>query len=167
VNESLGRLRNRRTAREFAESSAVTLADDNGATFDPERLVAREELRLVIESLVERLPKPFQEVFRLRAFEHLSVEETAVRLSIPQATVRTRYHRAKRFLVEALGPEFGSVLHDGFPFAGERCHRLTDQVLKRFFGSTSVNKIISAAWLSVATGPCFSGAVGCLGSLAP
>ena len=135
ANESLARLRRRREAKDFVETTAVIASDGTDAIYNPECQAAREEIRVIVESLVEQLPKTFQAVFKLRAVEHLSIEETAARLSIPQATVKTRYHRAKRLLAAALGPDIATALRGGFPFDGERCRCLTDQVLARLIGS--------------------------------
>lgn len=77
------------------------------------------------------MPDSFRAVFVLRAVEELTVEETAVCLSIPQATVRTRYFRARSLLREALAREIDVSVEDAFTFAGERCDRIVAGVLAR------------------------------------
>ena len=77
------------------------------------------------------MPDSFRAVFVLRAVEELTVEETAVCLSIPQATVRTRYFRARSLLREALAREIDVSLGDAFAFAGVRCDRIVAGVLAR------------------------------------
>ena len=67
----------------------------------------------------------------MRAVQEMNVEETAEALGIPAATVKTRLHRAKRLLRQAVQAELGSVLTDAFPFAGRRCARTTATVLAR------------------------------------
>jgi RNA polymerase sigma-70 factor (ECF subfamily) len=40
-------------------------------------------------------------------------------------------HRARRILRDSLEKKVGPVLTDTFPFAGRRCERITNEVLKR------------------------------------
>ncbi len=80
---------------------------------------------------MDALPVPFRSVFMLRAIEQMSVEETALALDIPPETVKTRLHRAKKQLRQALAEQFGEILDGAFPFLGTRCDRLVDRVLQR------------------------------------
>jgi RNA polymerase sigma-70 factor, ECF subfamily len=136
INEALGRLRRGRASRALADAVESTLAADDGARFkpaktlDPECQVALGQTRQTIERAIDHLPAEFRQVFMLRTLEQLSVEETADHLGIPKATVKTRCHRANSLLRKVLGGDFGSLLADGFPFAGERCQRLTGRVLE-------------------------------------
>jgi RNA polymerase sigma-70 factor (ECF subfamily) len=66
----------------------------------------------------------------------MSVEETALCLQIPEATVRTRLFRAKGLLREALSKEVDLATRDVFAFAGERCNRIVTAVLKRLADDT-------------------------------
>jgi RNA polymerase sigma-70 factor (ECF subfamily) len=70
-------------------------------------------------------------VFVLRAVEGLSVAETAESLSILPQTVRTRFHRARRLLQEALGARFEALMPTAFEFGGERCDRIVATALRR------------------------------------
>jgi RNA polymerase sigma-70 factor (ECF subfamily) len=94
----------------------------------------RRELRLLIEHQIDKLPEAFRGVFVLRAIEGLSVEETADLLSIPAATVRTRFFRARSLLREALAQEVDIALDGAFAFAGARCDRIVAAVLARLSG---------------------------------
>ena len=78
-----------------------------------------------------QLPHAFRAVFVLRAVEELTVEETAAALDIPEATVRTRFFRARSLLRESIEREADSALEDAFAFAGERCDRIVAGVLAR------------------------------------
>jgi RNA polymerase sigma-70 factor, ECF subfamily len=97
----------------------------------PEIEAMRHELGRLIESRIDRLPEAFRGVFVLRALEELSVEETAELLDIPEATVRTRYFRARSMLRESLAREMDSALDTAFTFAGARCDRVVATVLGR------------------------------------
>ena len=97
----------------------------------PEEDVARAEIRRVLERAIDNLPDMFRVVFILREIEQMSVEETASQLQLRPETVKTRLHRARRLLREALSAEVGSVLQDAFAFDGSRCERTTEAVLRR------------------------------------
>jgi RNA polymerase sigma-70 factor (ECF subfamily) len=45
--------------------------------------------------------------------------------------VKTRLHRARAMLRDNVEKKIGPVVMDAFPFAGKRCERLTEAVLKR------------------------------------
>ena len=67
----------------------------------------------------------------LRAVEEMSVEETAACLGIAEATVRTRFFRARGRLREALARETDLATAEAFAFDGERCNRIVARVLAR------------------------------------
>jgi len=137
INESLGRLRAQRRRRDQLESEGVTLIESYrerlaqaSAEPAPDVSVAREQLRQLIERSVAELPDNFRSVFVLREIEGLSVEDTADVLGIPAATVKTRLHRARAKLQQALAPEVKGAFSGSFPFAGADCAALTERVLK-------------------------------------
>ena len=68
-----------------------------------------------------------------RVVEGMSVEETAEVLGICPQTVKTRVHRARALLRKELAFDVGSALAEAFPFAGERCARITSSALERLF----------------------------------
>ena len=105
---------------------------------DPERQAAFREIRVLLEGAIDALPAPFREVFILRHVEGLSTEETAQVLSIESETVKTRLHRARTRLQQALQDQLAPALKDTFPFEGERCERLTRTVLHRLGLSSKV-----------------------------
>ena len=136
ANESLGRLRAQRRRRQQMERDGVALLDcyrerlaEASAAPAPDAALAREQLRVLIERAVASLPDGFRSVFVLREVEGLGVEETAAALGIPPATVKTRLHRARAKLQQALAPEVKSALSGSFPFAGADCAALTERVL--------------------------------------
>jgi RNA polymerase sigma-70 factor (ECF subfamily) len=136
VNEAIGRLRSQRRRREHLESEGVALLDTYRERLAqasvepaPDATVAREQLRQLIERAVADLQDGFRSVFVLRDIEGLSVEETAEALGIPPATVKTRLHRARAKLQEALAPEVKGALCGSFPFAGADCAALTERVM--------------------------------------
>lgn len=97
----------------------------------PERAALRAQMRRLLEARIDELPDGYRTVFMLRGVEELSVEETAAALDMPQATVRTRYFRARGLLREALARDIDLTMEDAFGFAGARCDRIVESVLKQ------------------------------------
>ena len=139
INEALGR-RRRRGAQVIPMDATMdpdseddvppieeALPDD--AERGPERLAMRAEMRHLMEARIDRLPEAFRTVFMLRAVEELSVEEVAASLQVPEATVRTRFFRARALLREGLSREVDLALGDAFAFDGARCDRIVVAVL--------------------------------------
>jgi RNA polymerase sigma-70 factor (ECF subfamily) len=135
LNECFARLR-----RDTRRQKVVPIVQPDESEVDaipqedserPDRILARKQLRALIESKLDALPEAFRLVFVLRSVEDLSVEETARTLDIPEATVRSRYFRAKAMLREALARHIDLAERDVFEFGGERCDRIVDQVLAR------------------------------------
>jgi RNA polymerase sigma-70 factor, ECF subfamily len=91
----------------------------------------RAEMRTILERRIDELPSAFRTVFVMREVEDMTVQETAVCLGIPEATVRTRLFRAKALLRDALARDFDIAAADVFRFAGQRCDRIVAAVLER------------------------------------
>jgi RNA polymerase sigma-70 factor (ECF subfamily) len=135
ANEAL--MRRRKTARaavvvpmdaaSAGEQWEEPMSDDAG----PERNALGGEMRQLLEKRIDALPDGYRAVFVLRALEELTVEETAAALDIPEATVRTRYFRARGLLRESLARDIDRSLEDAFAFAGARCDRIVANVLER------------------------------------
>jgi RNA polymerase sigma-70 factor (ECF subfamily) len=68
----------------------------------PESAARRRELRELLEARIDALPAPLRAVFVLRARQEQSVREVAALLRIPEATVKTRFFRARQRLRRAL-----------------------------------------------------------------
>jgi RNA polymerase sigma-70 factor (ECF subfamily) len=104
--------------------------------FDPETTAARSQVRDLLERAIDNLPEPFRVVFVMRMVEQLSVKETASSLGIPEETVKSRLHRAKKLMREQLEPTLASALTDIFKFQDPRCGEFTDALLARLVGNT-------------------------------
>jgi RNA polymerase sigma-70 factor (ECF subfamily) len=136
VNEAL-KIRGRRQATVDLDDVVEALPIDHPGSITratgpgPEHAAAHREIRLLIEDAVNGLPAPFRLVFMMRIVERMSIEETAAALGIPQATVKTRLHRANQQLRQSLGAEFATIFDGTFPFLGARCERMTRSVLAR------------------------------------
>ncbi|MDM0023547.1 RNA polymerase sigma factor [Variovorax saccharolyticus] len=142
INESLGRLRRRgaqviplgSSGEADGESAEPSIADDLEGR--PERLAMRQEIRHLMERRIDKLPDLYRTVFMLRAVEEMSVDEVAAMLSMPAATVRTRYFRGRSLLRESLSREIDVGVGDAFSFDGSRCNRIVTRVLARLDGGT-------------------------------
>ncbi len=138
ANEALMRLRKetRRAQIVPMQSADATpgleeLADTTMENNRPEPSAERAEMRRLLERQIDLLPDAYRTVFMLRAVEELPAEEVAAVLQIPEATVRTRFFRARSLLREALAQQIDLAYADAFAFAGERCDRIVAAVLAR------------------------------------
>jgi RNA polymerase sigma-70 factor (ECF subfamily) len=136
LNEALGRLRKTARRREISlpadgAGAEILQFPQGAAPDDPEKAMAQRQILRLVEDATDELPDSFRLVFIARVIEGMSVEETAELLDIKPETVRTRLHRARDLLRRQLDKRIGPVLLDAFPFAGRRCERLTDAVMKR------------------------------------
>jgi len=139
VNEAISRGRKRSRGAEVIQLSGET-QEDGGAVEEnvnrtlpeqPEHAAQRAQTRRLLEAKIDELPDTFRTVFVLRALEELSVEESAVALDIPEATVRSRFFRARGLLREALSKEIDLAYGDAFAFAGARCDRIVAGVMAK------------------------------------
>ncbi|WP_192246283.1 RNA polymerase sigma factor [Mesorhizobium silamurunense] len=137
INEALGRLRKKKRIVAMPENPEAQIIrfplnpSDLNPGDDPERTMAQRQILGLVERATDSLPDVYRTVFVARVIEGLSIEETADLLGIRPETVKTRLHRARSLVRKALDDEIGPVLLDAFPFAGRRCERLTQAVMKR------------------------------------
>jgi RNA polymerase sigma-70 factor (ECF subfamily) len=96
---------------------------------DPERQAFAGELRALIESAIEALPEHYRAVFVMRAVEGMSTAESADCLDITEETAKTRLHRARMLLRDALYQRAGIESAAAFSFEAPRCDRVVDSVL--------------------------------------
>jgi RNA polymerase sigma-70 factor (ECF subfamily) len=137
VNEALGHMRKKEAPiipldaamTSFEPEVQTSLTAD--AERQPEGAAMRAELRRMMEARIDMLPEAFRTVFVLRAVQEMSVEEVAQALEIPEATVRTRFFRARSLLRERLASDIDVSLSDAFNFDGERCDRIVAAVRAR------------------------------------
>ena len=137
INEALGRVRQRNAQVIPLDAAMNSTEPETQASFtadpdrQPERVAMRAEIRKLMEARIDLLPDAFRSVFMLRAVEEMNVEEVAQALGIPEATVRTRFFRARGLLREGLASDIDTALGDAFAFDGARCDRIVRAVLGR------------------------------------
>jgi RNA polymerase sigma-70 factor, ECF subfamily len=135
MNEALGRLRKRRptvdweTYGENRTEAQIIDFPASAAGNDPEKTMAQGEIRVVLEKAIDELPDSFRAVFVARVVESMTVEETADLFGLKPETVKTRLHRARTMLREALDKQLGPALTNAFPFGGHRCETMTERMV--------------------------------------
>lgn len=110
------------------------------ATGSPEVGAMRAQARRMLEQSIDALPEAFRTVFVLRAIEEMSCEEVAQALDIPEATVRSRFFRARSQLRAALLQEVDLAFGTVFSFDGERCDRIVATVIARITSADLVRQ---------------------------
>ncbi|MHB1021088.1 MAG: sigma-70 family RNA polymerase sigma factor [Acidobacteriaceae bacterium] len=112
VNESLMRLRKRRTGKmvsidEDVETEEGSMPRDLADwSPNPEQLYGQSELGDILRKTIHGLPPGFRTVFVLRDVENLSTEETAEMLGLSVPAVKSRLLRARLQLRERLSRYF-------------------------------------------------------------
>lgn len=134
VNEATGRLRGRKPTTGLEVLDTAASAEIIAFPFvksdpDPEAEMSRSEIRDLLKQTVDTLPPAFRAVFVLRDVEELSIEETAEQLSIKPETVKTRLHRARKLMREAIAERLNGSFATLFPFDGARCVHMADRVI--------------------------------------
>jgi RNA polymerase sigma-70 factor (ECF subfamily) len=134
INESLGRMRQRHSTIDLTEleqrqsEAQIIHFPQSTPNDDPERTMAQRQIIHLVEQATDNLPEAFRLVFVARVIEGMSIEETSELLGIK---AETRLHRARQLVRDRLESEIGPILTDAFPFAGRRCERLTETVMRR------------------------------------
>lgn len=88
----------------------VTLVGDTSQ--DPQQMTETMDLDGAIQAALDGLPQEFRTAVVLADIEGLSYDEVAGALRCPVGTVRSRLHRARQMLREALGPRLGARRDD-------------------------------------------------------
>ena len=112
LNLTRSELRKRKTRRKVRAVSLDGTADpEDGRCPEPassgeapDTILGRRELYGLALREIERLPEEAREVLVLRDMQDLSYEEIAQVVECPVGTVRSRLHRARGTLREALAP---------------------------------------------------------------
>lgn len=139
VNEAIARSRKRSRQAEVAilhpggepDIEEAEAGMDANHPDSPEASAMRSQARALLEQSLDALPEAFRTVFVLRAVEEMSGEEVAACLGIPEATVRTRFFRARSMLRAALASQMDLAVEDAFSFDGARCDGIVSAVLAR------------------------------------
>ena len=101
-NYCIDRLRRRRFAWLTLDDVAYTVPSSERG---PERSAIESERRDRIQAALRRLPDNYRLVLVLRYWHDMSYDEIAHATGLTESALKTRLHRARHMLAEALGPE--------------------------------------------------------------
>jgi RNA polymerase sigma-70 factor (ECF subfamily) len=121
VNEAIALARKRPMVAEVAE--AVSEAA-------PDAELARAQIGALLESCLANIPQGNREVMVLRDVLELDTAETAACLGLSEEAVRVRLHRARAAIAAALTEQLADHARELYSFDGERCDRVTAQVMR-------------------------------------
>lgn len=127
INEAASRRRKASAAARFDSDALAALPGLEND--EPERSIISDEALSFLQQAIDELPEEFRSVLVLRGVKQLSTAETAAALDLKEATVKTRFHRARLLLKSSLGRHAEHALPDVFPFDGEHCNRIVATVL--------------------------------------
>jgi len=130
-HESLSRRRYRVRHLPLDEHAAALPA----ATRPPEQEVGARQVASALEAAIDELPARYRMAFVLRDLEGLGTAEAAACLEVPEATVKTRLHRARALLRSRLDGVLGVSADGVYAFGGQRCDRVVAAVMARINGA--------------------------------
>lgn len=132
INEALARIRLRGRFVSIDAASEEAMADfSKGPNSDPERAAAGREFGHLVEQAIDGLPDIYRSVLILREVEGMTTEETAGVLDVEVDVVKTRLHRARASLREAIEGRVGEQMKNAYTFGNERCDRVVAAVLAK------------------------------------
>jgi len=82
----------------------------------PSELLENDQVREALQNAIQSLAAMYREVVNLRDMQNLSIKETATILGIPETSVKTRLHRARLLLRDALAPGIDGLWNSGRPY---------------------------------------------------
>jgi len=114
LNEARSRLRQKKTAKtesleELNEGGHVSPALLRDWREIPSEVLERREVRVMLQHAITDLPLIYREIFLLRDFEELSVNQSAEALGISVAAAKVRLHRARMMLQKRLAPQLKQI----------------------------------------------------------
>jgi len=109
--------RRRRGLKNQPPVDDAPLAREPSLVPDPAQLAEAGEASAIVSRALDELPEDYRAVLHLRDVEGLSSAEAAEALGIGEAALKSRLHRARAALKEAVAPALGLVL----PARGPTC----------------------------------------------
>jgi RNA polymerase sigma-70 factor (ECF subfamily) len=132
INEALARLRQRGRFVSIDGVSEDAMPDTSKTSGgDPERMAASREFGEMVEQAIDGLPEMYRAVLIMREIEGMTTTETAAVLDVQADVVKTRLHRARSSLKDAIESRVGDQMKNAYSFGNERCDRVVAGVLAR------------------------------------
>jgi len=91
------------------EKEEPVLEPAPGRILGPEAQILNHEMRQLIERAIASLPEMYRTVFVLADVEHWANADIAAHLRISLPAIKSRLHRARSLLRDALAPHFGEA----------------------------------------------------------
>jgi RNA polymerase sigma-70 factor, ECF subfamily len=113
ITYNQARMRLRKDRRQLYESLDHQQQDGEGDYWPrdfadwrpiPSESLEEDETRQALQNAINSLSPNYREIVVLRDIENLSIKDTAAILGLSEATVKTRLHRARLLLRDALAP---------------------------------------------------------------
>ncbi|HEX7284959.1 MAG TPA: RNA polymerase sigma factor [Candidatus Angelobacter sp.] len=138
IHEALARKRRRGRLEELdalpLNGESMPILQSPGPS--PEDGTARSQMRELLEHAIERLPEAYRTVVVMREVEEMSVAETAAGLSLTEAVVKTRLHRAHAMLRKEIYSRTKGKASELYQFQAPRCDRVVKNVFARILAPT-------------------------------
>ncbi len=131
VHEALARLRKDRTATQTSDEHEMEAVRSQMP--DPEQEAMSNDIREVLQKVIDSLPENYRTVLMLREVEGASTAEVAECLDVSEEVVKTRLHRARSMIREGLYDQAGISSETLYAFYDPRC----DRVVENVFGAIS------------------------------
>jgi len=100
VNRSLNVIRHNKKIRSIKSLAALEIKESGGK--EPDKLLEKKELKVLLKAAVDSLPEKQRTAFILNKYENLSPSAIAEILGISTNSVEVRIHRAKIHLQKKL-----------------------------------------------------------------
>ena len=76
--------------------------DIKDSSLNPNEITVKNEKKIIVRQLVNKLPEKYQNLVKLRYFEELSYKEIAHKTNSPLGTIKAQLFRARDLLFEIM-----------------------------------------------------------------
>ena len=129
LNEAL--MRARKSARLSVVAEPPVDEERGMPATSPEEHAHDRQVVALLEAAVDSLPDLYRTAFMLREVQGLSTAEAADLLDVTEDVVKTRLHRARGLVRDALLARAGANAGEAFRFFDPRCDRVVGGVMAR------------------------------------
>ena len=84
---------------EAGQNIELDIKDSN---LNPNEITVKNEKKIIVRQLVNKLPEKYQNLVKLRYFEELSYKEIAHKTNSPLGTIKAQLFRARDLLFEIM-----------------------------------------------------------------
>lgn len=130
VHEALARVRKDRTTTQTEEPiwDEDEMERVPSRIPDPEQQAMSNDVRTLLQTVIDSLPENYRTVLMLREVEGASTAEVAECLEVSEEVVKTRLHRARSMVRDGLYDRAGISSETLYAFHDQRCDRVVRNV---------------------------------------